>query len=44
MKSIWIAGAINMNYDSLIITTGIHNKEFEKQGVESVLNNYNVNH
>jgi len=37
-----IKGANNMNYDSLIITTGIHNKEFEKQGVESVLNNYNV--
>jgi len=37
-----IKGANNMNYDSLIITSGIHNKEFKKEGIEKVLKNYNV--
>jgi len=37
-----IKGANNMNYDSLIITGGIHKKEFEKEGIEKVLKNYNV--
>ena len=31
-----------MNYDSLIITSGIHNKEFEKEDIKKVLKNYNV--
>ena len=37
-----IRGAINMNYDSLFITGGIHNKEIENEGVESVLKKYEV--
>ena len=37
-----IKGANNMNYDSLVITDGIHKKEFEKEGIEKVLKNYNV--
>jgi len=37
-----IKGANNMNYDSLIITKGVHNKEFEKEGIEKVLKNYKV--
>jgi len=37
-----IKGANNMNYDSLVITKGVHNKEFEKEGIEKVLKNYNV--
>jgi len=37
-----IKGANNMNYDSLVITGGIHKKEFEKEGIEKVLKNYNV--
>ena len=37
-----IKGANNMNYDSLIITGGVHKKEFEKEGIEKVLKNYNV--
>ena len=37
-----IKGANNMNYDSLIITNGIHKKEFEKEGIENVLKKYNV--
>ena len=37
-----IKGANNMGYDSLVITSGVHNKEFEKEGVEKVLKNYNV--
>ena len=37
-----IRGAINMNYDSLFITGGIHNKEIENEGVESVLKKYDV--
>ena len=37
-----IKGANNMNYDSLIITSGVHNKEFEKEDIEKVLKNYNV--
>jgi len=37
-----IKGANNMNYDSLVITSGVHNKEFEKDGIEKVLKNYNV--
>ena len=31
-----------MNYDSLIITNGIHKNEFEKEGVEKILKKYNV--
>ena len=31
-----------MNYDSLIITGGVHKKEFEKESIEKVLKNYNV--
>ena len=31
-----------MNYDSLVITGGVHKKEFEKEGIEKVLKNYNV--
>ena len=37
-----IKGANNMGYDSLVITSGIHNKEFKKEGIEKVLKNYNV--
>ena len=37
-----IKGANNMNYDSLIITSGIHNKEFEKEDIKKVLKNYNA--
>ena len=37
-----IKGANNMNYDSLVITGGVHKKEFEKEGIEKVLKNYNV--
>ena len=37
-----IKGANNMNYDSLVITGGIHKKEFEKKVIEKVLKNYNV--
>ena len=31
-----------MNYDSLVITSGVHSQEFEKEGIEKVLKNYNV--
>ena len=37
-----IKGANNMNYDSLFITDGIHNKEVKKEGVESILKKYGV--
>ena len=37
-----IRGAINMNYDSLIITEGIHKEEIKKEGIERVLKNYNT--
>ena len=37
-----IKGANNMNYDSLIITDGVHKREFEKEGIEKVLKNYKV--
>ena len=37
-----IKGAINMNYDSLIITEGIHKEEIKKEGIERVLKNYNT--
>ena len=37
-----IKGAINMKYDSLIITDGIHKEEIKKNGIEKVLLNYNV--
>ena len=37
-----IKGAINMNYDSLFITSGIHNKEIKNEGIESVLTKYKV--
>jgi len=38
-----IKGAINMNYDSLLITNGIHKEEISKQGISSVLKKYNLN-
>ena len=31
-----------MNYDSLFITGGIHNKEIENEGIDSVLKKYEV--
>ena len=31
-----------MNYDSLFITGGIHNKEIEKEGIQNVLKKYEV--
>ena len=37
-----IKGAINMHYDSLIITEGIHKEEIKKEGIERVLKNYNT--
>jgi len=37
-----IKGANNMNYDSLIITNGVHKKEFKKGKIEKVLRKYNV--
>jgi len=37
-----IKGAINMNYDSLIITDGVHKEEIKRNGIEKVLLNYNV--
>ena len=38
-----IKGAINMNYDSLLITNGIHKEEISKEGISNVLKKYNVN-
>jgi len=37
-----IKGANNMNYDSLLITNGIHSKEIQNEGVEQVLKKYKV--
>ena len=37
-----IKGANKMNYDSLIITNGIHKNEFKKEGIEKILKKYNV--
>ena len=37
-----IKGATNMNYDSLIITEGVHKEEIKRNGIEKVLLNYNV--
>ncbi len=37
-----IKGAIDMNYDSLFITQGIHKNEIQKEGLESVLKKYKV--
>ena len=37
-----IKGAINMNYDSLIITDGVHKEEIKRNGIKKVLLNYNV--
>ena len=37
-----IKGANNMNYDSLIITNGVHKNEFKNERVEKILNKYNV--
>ena len=37
-----IKGAINMNYDSLIITEGIHKEEIKKEGIERVFKHYNT--
>ena len=35
-----IKGAANMNYDSLLITNGIHKDEIKQNGIEVVLKNY----
>ena len=37
-----IKGAIKMNYDSLIITEGIHKEEIKKEGIEKILKKYNA--
>tara|TARA_B100000029_G_scaffold339901_1_gene332072 strand:+ start:131 stop:949 length:819 start_codon:yes stop_codon:yes gene_type:complete len=37
-----IKGAINMNYDSLFITGGIHNEEIRNEGISNVLKKYDV--
>jgi len=37
-----IKGAINMNYDSLFITDGIHKNEIEREGIQDVLKKYRV--
>ena len=37
-----IKGAINMNYDSLFITSGIHNEEINNEGIDNLLKRYNV--
>tara|TARA_B100001167_G_C16731081_1_gene286004 strand:- start:92 stop:910 length:819 start_codon:yes stop_codon:yes gene_type:complete len=37
-----IKGASNMNYDSLIITEGVHKEEIRKQGIEQVLKKYSA--
>ena len=37
-----IKGAMNMNYDSLFITGGIHKQEIQNEGIKSVLKKYNV--
>jgi hypothetical protein len=31
-----------MNYDSLIITDGVHKEEIKRNGIKKVLLNYNV--
>ena len=31
-----------MNYDSLFVTSGIHNEEIKNEGIESVLKKYDV--
>ena len=38
-----IKGANNMNYDSLLVTNGIHKSEIQNKGVEHVLKKYEVN-
>ena len=35
-----IKGAMNMNYDSLIITEGVHKAEFEQEGIKEILKRY----
>ena len=37
-----IKGASNMNYDSLLITSGIHKKEIAENGIEKVLKKYDA--
>ena len=37
-----IRGANNLNYDSMIITNGIHKNEIKNEGIEKVLKNYKV--
>ena len=37
-----IKGAIKMNYDSLLITNGIHKEEILKEGISKVLKKYDV--
>ena len=32
-----------MNYDSLLITSGVHKEEISKQGISNVLKKYNLN-
>ena len=38
-----IKGAIDMNYDSLFITQGIHKNEIQKEGIKKILKKYKVN-
>ena len=38
-----IKGALNMKYDSLFITEGVHKNEIQEEGIENVLKKYNVN-
>jgi len=38
-----IKGAVNMNYDSLFITQGIHKNEIQKEGIKKILKKYKVN-
>jgi len=37
-----IKGANNMNYDSMIITNGIHKEEIQKHGIDKVTKDYEV--
>ena len=37
-----IKGANLLNYDSMIITNGVHKNEFKNEIVEKILNKYNV--
>ena len=37
-----IKGANNMNYDSIVITNGVHKIEFDQENIEKVLRGYDV--